>query len=292
MWGATRDRWSPALFHETFAELRRDAPPTFPTGRRARTAARSPTRPTRHDLVLRRRRLSASARRRTTVGRPLRVRVPRVREHLRHVDDGAHARRRRPEGPQPELEGADPTRSRRRLGLRRHPRSLRRTALRRRPGHASLFGSRSLPRARPRHHGRGHGADLRRMAARSLALRRRPHLVPARFMGGRRLGRHRRRRRTKGRVPLPRTRPRPGRPPRQRRRRERPRHSRRQTTAQRRSRASSRSPSSAATPSSAAERGRSSAPRAARPRCRSCRCSTASSTRTTPTGSARPSAIP
>ena len=46
MWGAPRERWSPRLFHEMLAGAARErAAPTSRTGRRARTAARSRTRP-------------------------------------------------------------------------------------------------------------------------------------------------------------------------------------------------------------------------------------------------------
>ncbi len=121
-----------------------------------------PPRPGRRQL-LRRRRLPPAPDRRTGRRRPLRVRVPRVRERPRrrgHRVDAArrHDRRRRPP---PGVEGRRAPRRRDRLGLRRRARPLPRAAVRTRPGRAPARRPRSLSRAVPCRDRRGDGRGLR-----------------------------------------------------------------------------------------------------------------------------------
>jgi beta-mannosidase len=103
MWGAPRERWAPPLFHEVNAGGRAARPrdPIHAVEReRRRVPARGERRPV---VVLRGRRLPAPARRRAPVRGPVRVGVPRVREHPRAE---RAARRRRAARPPPGVEGA------------------------------------------------------------------------------------------------------------------------------------------------------------------------------------------
>ena len=182
MFGAPRDRWEPPLFHRAIPELVAEILPRVAVRAVvARAAARSRTRRTSG-----RRRTTASAHtgaRSTTHAAPrsVRVGVPRVREHRR----GCMRRVPRISA----SEAAHAARSRRALGLRRRARSLRARAVRRRPVRAARERSRALPRARPRGHRRGDGANVRRVAPAPLADPRRSRVVLARLVAGRRLGR-------------------------------------------------------------------------------------------------------
>ena len=84
MWGAPRERWSPRLFHEVLAGAGARALPRRAVLAVERARRRLPAQAERrHDVVLRRRRVPAPARRRAPRRGALRLRVPGVRQRAR-----------------------------------------------------------------------------------------------------------------------------------------------------------------------------------------------------------------
>ena len=204
MWGAPRERWSPRLFHEVLAGAARATRcPDVPVLAVERARRRVP-----HQS-------RARARVATTAWAPTCVRsrtrgAPRCaspRSASRSRTSRARARCRAARPPRVHhagVEGAHAARPRRRLGLRRRPRSLPRAALRRRSGRAALRRITSaISRSAASSTGEVMAQDVRRVAARALDLRRRPGVVPARSVAGRRLGRRRRGGRAQGGLVLP-----------------------------------------------------------------------------------------
>jgi hypothetical protein len=127
----------------------------------------------RRGALLRRRRLPPAARRRPPGRRPLRVRVPRLRQPARAGRRGGRLRHRRGGRPPPGLEAGGAPGQRRAVGLRGRAGPLRGHAVRGGPDGGPLRRSRAVPRPRPGGGDRGGGARVHRVAAAGVELRRR-----------------------------------------------------------------------------------------------------------------------